>query len=73
VLRVVNDRVTLLGDDPDMRDEIVGVDELVPVLDGRLVEYVNLDNAATTPPLRAVVEEVQRFLPMAASVHRGSG
>ncbi len=56
-----------------LRDEIVGVDELVPVLDGRLVQYVNLDNAATTPPLRAVVDAVQDFLPMAASVHRGSG
>jgi selenocysteine lyase/cysteine desulfurase len=56
-----------------LRDEIVGVDELVPVLDGGLVQYVNLDNAATTPPMRAVVDAVQHFLPMAASVHRGSG
>ena len=56
-----------------LRDEIVGVDELVPVLDGGPVPYVNLDNAATTPPLRAVVEAVERFVPMASSVHRGSG
>ena len=56
-----------------MRDEVVGVDEVVPLLGGGLVPYVNLDNAATTPPLRAVVDAVQRFLPMASSVHRGSG
>ena len=44
-----------------LRDEIVGLDELVPVLDGRWLPYVNLDNAATTPPLRAVVDAVERF------------
>jgi len=56
-----------------MRDEIVGVDQLVPLLDGQLVRYANLDNAATTPPLRAVVGAVERFLPFASSVHRGTG
>ena len=29
------------------RDAFVGIDELVPLLDGRFVPYVNLDNAAT--------------------------
>ena len=56
-----------------MRDEIVGVDELVPVSSGGLLRYANLDNAATTPPMAAVVDAVTRFLPMASSVHRGSG
>ena len=56
-----------------MRDEIVGLESLGPVLDGRSVPYVNLDNAATTPPLRTVVEAVEDFVPMASSVHRGSG
>ncbi len=55
------------------RDRIVGLDERVPLLDGRLVPYVNLDNAASTPPLRSVVEAVQGFLPFYSSVHRGSG
>ncbi|HET9548427.1 MAG TPA: aminotransferase class V-fold PLP-dependent enzyme [Desertimonas sp.] len=55
------------------RNDIVGVDQLVPVLGGRMVCYVNLDNAATTPPLRAVVDAVGQFLPFAASVHRGTG
>ena len=55
------------------RNDIVGVDQLVPVLGGRMVCYVNLDNAATTPPLRAVVDAVEQFLPFAASVHRGTG
>jgi cysteine desulfurase / selenocysteine lyase len=55
------------------RERIVGKDLLMPVLGGRRVPYVNLDNAATTPPLRAVVDEVAQFLPYYSSVHRGSG
>ena len=57
----------------DVRWEFVGVDHPVPVLDGQLVPYVNLDNAASTPALRPVVEAVEEFLPFYASVHRGTG
>ena len=53
--------------------EVVGHDERIPLLDGRLVRYVNLDNAASTPAFQGVVDTVQRFLPYASSVHRGSG
>ena len=49
------------------------MDHPVPVLDGQLVPYVNLDNAASTPALRSVVEAVEEFLPFYASVHRGTG
>ena len=54
-------------------DEVVGVDQLVPLLDGQMVRYVNLDNAATTPPLQVVVDAMETFLPFASSVHRGTG
>ena len=57
----------------DLRREFVGMDHPVPVLDGQLVPYVNLDNAASTPALRPVVETVEEFLPFYASVHRGTG
>jgi cysteine desulfurase / selenocysteine lyase len=53
-------------------DEVVGHDTTVPVIDGRR-RYVNLDNAASTPPLRAVHQAVERFGTWYASVHRGSG
>jgi selenocysteine lyase/cysteine desulfurase len=55
------------------RAAFVGVDEPVPLLDGGQVPYVNLDNAATTPALREVVDTVDRFLPWYSSVHRGTG
>ncbi len=57
----------------DLRDRIVGLERQVPLLDGRLVPYVNLDNAASTPALRDVAEAVERFLPYYSSVHRGTG
>jgi cysteine desulfurase/selenocysteine lyase len=55
----------------DMRPMLVGVDVPVPTLDGRLVPYVNLDNAASTPAFVSVMDTIERFLPYYASVHRG--
>ncbi len=57
----------------NMRNRIIGIDEPTPLLDGRLVSYVNLDNAASTPALKDVAEAVERFLPYYSSVHRGAG
>jgi selenocysteine lyase/cysteine desulfurase len=56
-----------------LRERIVGHDRLVPLLDGTEVPYLNLDNAASTPALRDVLEAVEQFLPWYASVHRGTG
>ena len=58
---------------PVSRDELVGIDQLVPLVDGRLVPYVNLDNAASTPAFRSVVETIEEFLPFYSGVHRGTG
>ena len=57
----------------DPKDLVVGARELVPLADGRFVRYVNLDNAASTPPLVAVADAVADLLPYYASVHRGAG
>src|SRR3989338_765509 len=38
-----------------------------------LVNYVNLDNAATTPPFLEVENEVRKYLIGYGSVHRGAG
>lgn len=56
-----------------VRSQIVGIDQKVPLLDGSLRTYINLDNAASTPPLRPVQERVNAFMPWYASVHRGTG
>ena len=36
----------------NVRDQIIGVDVQVPLLDGTQRMYVNFDNAASTPALR---------------------
>ncbi|HMK37833.1 MAG TPA: aminotransferase class V-fold PLP-dependent enzyme [Bacteroidota bacterium] len=56
-----------------LRREIVGIDTLVPLLDGSERPYVFLDNAASTPALRGVMRAVEEFLPWYSGVHRGTG
>jgi len=57
----------------DLRSHIVGVNQKVPLLDGSLVTYVNLDNAASTPSFTEVFEAITKFIPFYSSVHRGTG
>lgn len=57
----------------NFRPLFVGLDTQVPLLDGREVTYVNLDNAASTPPLKHVLEKVDNFMNYYSSVHRGTG
>ena len=45
-----------------LRQRIVGHDQLVPLLDGSLVPYVNLDNAASTPVLHDAMDDGERDL-----------
>ena len=61
------------SDVDDMHDLIVGGHTLVPILDGTLRPYINLDNAASTPIARPVKDKVDTFLEWYAAVHRGSG
>jgi len=55
------------------RNLIPGVDSAVPLYDGSTSRYVNLDNAATTPPFRTVLDCLNGFADWYASVHRGTG
>ena len=57
----------------DIRSRIVGIDREIPLLDGRRVRYVSLDNAASTPAFTDVMETIERFIPYYSSVHRGTG
>jgi cysteine desulfurase/selenocysteine lyase len=57
----------------DYRHLFVGLDAQIPLLSGACRCYVNLDNAASTPPLKAVQKAVDDFLVYYSSVHRGTG
>lgn len=56
-----------------LRQLVVGVDTRVPLANGEFVTAINFDNAATTPPLFAVMKEINDFAPWYGSVHRGKG
>ena len=55
------------------RSLFVGTEVQVPLLNGGETRYINFDNAASTPPLKAVQKAVNDFLPYYSSVHRGTG
>ena len=57
----------------NVRQQIVGVEALVPLLDGTRQQYINFDNAASTPALRPVHDKVDEFMTWYSSVHRGAG
>ena len=52
---------------------LAGRDLQVPLASGGTRRYVNLDNAASTPAMDAVVQAVAQALPWYSSVHRGAG
>ena len=55
------------------RPLLVGNDQVVPLVTGETSRYVNLDYAASAPPLADVVRAVDALLPWYSSVHRGAG
>jgi cysteine desulfurase/selenocysteine lyase len=55
------------------RSLFVGLDALLPILDGTSRCYINMDNAASTPAMKAVLNAVDDFLVYYSSVHRGTG
>ncbi len=63
------DRVTL----DELRNDVVGIDTHVPLLDGTKRRYIFLDNAASTPTFKRVLTCIEEFLPWYSGVHRGTG
>ncbi len=55
----------------NIRQYVVGVDEPVELADGTKQPLINFDNAATTPVLTPVMEEVNRKMLMYGSIGRG--
>lgn len=54
-------------------EQFSGPDLRVPLLNGSSMRPINLDFAASTPPLLAVRSTVERLLDWYSSVHRGTG
>ena len=58
---------------PAMLPRMLGADTEVACVDGRMLRYVNLDYAASTPVMADVWDAVEAFVPWYSSVHRGTG
>ncbi|MEQ8200969.1 MAG: aminotransferase class V-fold PLP-dependent enzyme [Syntrophomonadaceae bacterium] len=56
-----------------LRRDIKGIDRKVPVLNGRKSRYIYLDNAASTPPLQTVLNQIDEYWNWYSGVHRGTG
>lgn len=67
----MNDQCQLTID--NVREQIVGIDAQVPLVDGTRAQYINFDNAASTPALRPVQDKVNEFMVWYSSVARGAG
>ncbi|RMF57764.1 MAG: aminotransferase class V-fold PLP-dependent enzyme, partial [Calditrichaeota bacterium] len=57
----------------NIREHVVGIDKQVPLYDGTFRQYINFDNAASTPILKPVLEKVNEFMEWYSSIHRGTG
>ena len=56
-----------------IRDMIYGLDITIKLSNGTEVVAIDLDNAATTPPFKKVIEEIQSQLLHYGSIGRGKG
>ncbi len=57
----------------NIRKYVVGIDKKVMLHNGKKVNYINLDNAASTPTLQPILNKVNSFLEWYSSIHRGTG
>jgi selenocysteine lyase/cysteine desulfurase len=57
----------------DIRQRIVGLETKVPLLSGSERQYIYFDNAASTPVLKDLLNNLNDFMPWYTSVHRGAG
>ncbi|TCT16287.1 selenocysteine lyase/cysteine desulfurase [Natranaerovirga pectinivora] len=57
----------------NFRDIIIGIDTKVPIENGGYTQSINFDNAATTPPIKPVLDAINNFSPWYSSIHRGTG
>ena len=55
-------RLASLTEMAALRERIDGIEQRVPTLDGTMQRYINLENAASTPVLREVLDTVDDFM-----------
>jgi cysteine desulfurase/selenocysteine lyase len=53
--------------------QVVGLEHEVPLLDGSKTRYIYLDNSASTPTLKPVLQSLNSFMEWYSNIHRGTG
>ncbi|WP_408955051.1 aminotransferase class V-fold PLP-dependent enzyme [Natroniella sp. ANB-PHB2] len=56
-----------------VRKEVIGLNTKVSVSKNRYLQYINFDNAASTPSFKQVFKKIEDFLSWYSNVHRGTG
>lgn len=56
-----------------LRQNIHGIDIRVPIVGGKKRPFIYFDNAASTPPLKPVLRQMDEFMKWYSGVHRGTG
>jgi selenocysteine lyase/cysteine desulfurase len=56
-----------------LRKNIIGINQKVPLANHKQTKYIYFDNAASTPALVPVVQEINDYLNWYSGVHRGTG
>jgi selenocysteine lyase/cysteine desulfurase len=54
-------------------NQVVGIEKKVPILSGEHIPYIYLDNAASTPTLKPVLNSLNEFMAWYSNIHRGTG
>lgn len=57
----------------NIKDLFIGLDEKVCTSDRHLIDTINFDNAATTPPIKSSIEYIKKLSNTYASIGRGTG
>jgi Selenocysteine lyase len=57
----------------NIKDLFIGLDEKVCTSDGHLINAINFDNAATTPPIKSSIDYIKKLSNTYASIGRGTG
>ncbi|RKD29066.1 aminotransferase class V-fold PLP-dependent enzyme [Thermohalobacter berrensis] len=57
----------------NIRKYTVGIDKKVLLHNNKRVNYINFDNAASTPTLVPVLDKMNEFLEWYSNIHRGTG
>ncbi len=62
-----------MADQNPYRSLVTGVDREIPLGNGNKIKYINFDNAASTPALKAAQAASEQLMEVYASIHRGAG